>query len=53
MKTLHTAYRVTDLAVALAFYGALGYESGRPGRPRRGREPHDAQAPDDEFVSLE
>lgn len=26
MKTLHTAYRVTDLAAALAFYGALGYE---------------------------
>lgn len=26
MKTLHTAYRVTDLAVALGFYNALGYE---------------------------
>ena len=30
MKTLHTAYRVTDLAVSLAFYSALGYrEVGR------------------------
>jgi lactoylglutathione lyase len=30
VKTLHTAYRVTDLAVCLAFYGALGYrEVGR------------------------
>lgn len=26
MKTLHTAYRVTDLALALRFYNALGYE---------------------------
>ena len=26
MKTLHTAYRVTDLAVSLAFYSALGYQ---------------------------
>ena len=30
MKTLHTAYRVTDLAVSLDFYSALGYrEVGR------------------------
>ena len=30
MKTLHTAYRVTDLAASLDFYGALGYgEVGR------------------------
>ncbi|MGH3742814.1 MAG: VOC family protein [Micromonosporaceae bacterium] len=26
MKTLHTAYRVTDLAVSLGFYTALGYD---------------------------
>lgn len=26
MKTLHTAYRVSDLAVSLDFYSALGYE---------------------------
>ncbi len=26
MKTLHTAYRVTDLAVSLDFYFALGYQ---------------------------
>jgi len=26
VKTLHTAYRVTDLAASLAFYTALGYE---------------------------
>lgn len=26
MKTLHTAYRVTDLDVSLGFYRALGYE---------------------------
>ena len=25
MKTLHPAYRVTDLAVSLAFYAAFGY----------------------------
>ena len=32
MKTLHTAYRVTDLAVSLGFYSALGYqEVGRVG----------------------
>ena len=32
MKTLHTAYRVTDLAVSLDFYAALGYrEVGRVG----------------------
>ena len=30
MKTLHTAYRVTDLAASLAFYATLGYhEVGR------------------------
>jgi lactoylglutathione lyase len=30
VKTLHTAYRVTDLAVSLDFYSALGYrEVGR------------------------
>ena len=26
MKTLHTAYRVTDLAASLGFYTALGYQ---------------------------
>jgi lactoylglutathione lyase len=26
VKTLHTAYRVTDLAAALRFYRALGYQ---------------------------
>ncbi|WP_433474699.1 VOC family protein [Spirillospora sp. CA-142024] len=26
MKTLHPAYRVTDLSVSLGFYTALGYE---------------------------
>lgn len=26
MKTLHTAYRVTDLAVSLDFYSTLGYQ---------------------------
>jgi lactoylglutathione lyase len=26
MKTLHTAYRVTDLAISLVFYRALGYQ---------------------------
>lgn len=30
MKTLHTAYRVTDLAASLDFYTALGY--GQVGR---------------------
>jgi lactoylglutathione lyase len=32
MKTLHTAYRVTDLVASLEFYTALGYrEVGRVG----------------------
>jgi lactoylglutathione lyase len=32
VKTLHTAYWVTDLAVSLDFYAALGYrEVGRVG----------------------
>ena len=32
MKTLHKAYRVTDLAVSLSFHFALGYrEVGRIG----------------------
>jgi lactoylglutathione lyase len=32
VKTLHTAYRVNDLAASLAFYSALGYqEVGRVG----------------------
>jgi len=32
VKTLHTAYRVTDLAASLGFYSALGYrEVGRVG----------------------
>jgi lactoylglutathione lyase len=26
MKTLHTAYRVTDLTASIGFYSALGYE---------------------------
>ncbi len=30
MKTLHTAYRVTDLGISLSFYATLGYgEVGR------------------------
>jgi hypothetical protein len=36
MKTLHTAYRVTDLTDSLAFYTTLGYRSsgGSPCSPR-------------------
>src|SRR5258708_14353837 len=26
MRTLHPAYRITDLATSLAFYGAIGFE---------------------------
>jgi lactoylglutathione lyase len=26
VKTLHTAYRITDLAVSLEFYSAIGYQ---------------------------
>src|SRR5437764_12071110 len=26
MRTLHPAYRITDLATSLAFYGAVGFE---------------------------
>lgn len=53
MKTLHAAYRVTDLAAALGFYETLGYEVV-------GRVDLDGGAsltmlmfPTEEFVSLE
>ena len=36
MKALHTAYRVTDLAVSLDFYSALGYRE--PGRVDMGED---------------
>src|SRR5260370_9245611 len=26
MRTLHPAYRITDLAASMAFYGAIGFE---------------------------
>ncbi len=53
MRTLHSAYRVTDLAVSLDFYTALGY--GQVGRVDIG----DAASltmlkfPGDELVTLE
>jgi lactoylglutathione lyase len=53
MKTLHAAYRVTDLAASLGFYETLGYEVV-------GRVDLDGGAsltmlmfPTEEFVSLE
>ena len=53
MKTLHPAYRVTDLAVSLDFYTALGY--GQVGRVDLGGGASLTMLkfPDDAFVTLE
>lgn len=53
MKTLHPAYRVTDLTAALAFYETLGYEV--VGRVDLGADASLTmlKLPADEFVSLE
>ncbi|SRR5258708_7186720 len=53
MKTLHPAYRVTDLAVSLGFYTALGY--GQVGRVDIGDgvDLTMLKLPNDEVVTLE
>lgn len=53
MRTLHTAYRVTDLAASLDFYTALGY--GRVGRVDigDGASLTMLKFPDEEVVTLE
>ena len=53
MKTLHTAYRVTDLAASLDFYSALGYrEVGRVGAGE-GASLTMLKFPGEEVVTLE
>ncbi len=53
MKTLHTAYRVTDLAVSLDFYFALGYQEVGRIRLSDGATLAVLKFPDEEVVSLE
>ncbi|MEZ4238195.1 MAG: VOC family protein [Myxococcota bacterium] len=53
MRTLHTAFRVDDIARSLAFYGALGFiEVGRVA-PQPGLTLIMLRLPDDRAVSLE
>jgi len=53
MRTLHTGLRVTDPAVSIAFYSALGYTVvGRVGGTSIGSLTV-LKLPEDEFVSLE
>src|SRR5439155_19442585 len=53
MKTLHTSYRVSDLAASLRFYSALGYaELGRVDIGE-GTTLTMLKFPDDEVVTLE
>jgi len=53
MRTLHLAYRVTDLAASVVFYTALGY--GQIGRVDLGNGASLTMLkfPSDEFVALE
>lgn len=52
-RTLHVAYRVSDLDRSLRFYSAVGYvEIGRVS-PRAGWTLVMLKLPDDEFVTLE
>jgi lactoylglutathione lyase len=53
VKTLHTAYRVTDLAVSLEFYSALGYEEVGRATVGDGRTLTMLKFPDEEVVTLE
>jgi lactoylglutathione lyase len=53
MKTLHTAYRVTDLTAALGFYEKLGYEMVGRVDLDGGASLTMLKFPADEFVSLE
>jgi lactoylglutathione lyase len=53
MKTLHTAYRVTDLTAALGFYETLGYEEVGRVDLDGGASLTMLKFPTEEFVSLE
>jgi lactoylglutathione lyase len=53
VKTLHTAYRVTDLAVSLDFYSALGYQELERGDMGEGASLTMLSFPGEEVVTLE
>lgn len=53
MKTLHPAYRVTDLDVSLGFYTALGYEQVGRVSLRDGATLTMLKFPGEEVVTLE
>ncbi|AVT34587.1 MULTISPECIES: VOC family protein [unclassified Plantactinospora] len=53
MKTLHTAYRVSDLAASLAFYTALGYVPVGRVDVGDGASLTVLKFPDEDFVTLE
>lgn len=53
MKTLHTAYRVSDLAVSLSFYTALGYEELGRVELNQGKSLTMLKFPGEEVVTLE
>lgn len=53
MRTLHPAYRVTDLTVSVDFYAALGYEDVGRVETGGGTTLVMLKFPDDEFVALE
>src|SRR6202022_2540468 len=53
MRTLHPAYRVTDLATSLAFYGAIGFEQVGRVDLGDGVTLTMLKLPDDEVVTLE
>lgn len=53
MRTLHTAYRVTDLAASLEFYEALGYRAVGRVEVTEGRSLTMLQFPGENVVGLE
>ncbi len=53
MKTLHTAYRVSDLAASLDFYAALGYDQLGRVDLGEGATLTMLKFPDEEVVTLE
>jgi lactoylglutathione lyase len=53
MRTLHSAYRVSDLAASLAFYTALGYEQVGRVDIGDGASLTMLKFPDEEVVTLE
>jgi lactoylglutathione lyase len=53
MRTLHPAYRITDLATSLAFYGAIGFEQVGRVDLGDGVTLTMLKLPEDEVVTLE